>query len=99
MGILIWQDAMFACSMYPANEEDTDRVEREIRHQGRGGWKKSTIACRNLEIGGLDSAVEYVERSAERFVNAKWRKGRLRIKTLFKPLFTVWKIVPCSREI
>ena len=33
LGILIWQDFMFACSMYPADGETLASVEKEVRHQ------------------------------------------------------------------
>ena len=29
MGIMVWQDFMFACSMYPANQEFLDNVRAE----------------------------------------------------------------------
>ncbi len=32
-GIMIWQDMMFACALYPATPEFLSSVEREIRHQ------------------------------------------------------------------
>ncbi|KAG5671762.1 hypothetical protein PVAND_001941 [Polypedilum vanderplanki] len=34
-GILIWQDMMFACAMYPADEKFLKSVKTEIRHQIR----------------------------------------------------------------
>ena len=33
LGILIWQDFMFACSMYPADEESLKSIEEETEHQ------------------------------------------------------------------
>ncbi|CAH1988657.1 unnamed protein product [Acanthoscelides obtectus] len=33
MGILIWQDFMFACAMYPTNEEFLDNVLEEVDYQ------------------------------------------------------------------
>ena len=33
LGILIWQDFMFACSMYPADEVSLASVRSEVRHQ------------------------------------------------------------------
>ena len=33
MGIMVWQDFMFACSMYPADENFLDSVRREARYQ------------------------------------------------------------------
>ena len=32
-GILVWQDFMFACAIYPATKEFMDNVEKEIIHQ------------------------------------------------------------------
>ena len=32
-GILIWQDFMFACSLYPGNKEFLDSVDQEVRYQ------------------------------------------------------------------
>lgn len=33
MGILIWQDFMFACALYPAHEAFLQTVTEEITHQ------------------------------------------------------------------
>ncbi|XP_049964319.1 beta-mannosidase isoform X2 [Schistocerca serialis cubense] len=33
LGILIWQDFMFACSMYPASEEFLTNVRKEVEYQ------------------------------------------------------------------
>jgi beta-mannosidase len=35
LGILIWQDFMFACSMYPADPATLASVREEVRHQVR----------------------------------------------------------------
>ena len=35
LGILIWQDFMFACAMYPADEAFLRTVSEEITHQVR----------------------------------------------------------------
>ncbi|KYB26528.1 beta-mannosidase [Tribolium castaneum] len=35
LGILIWQDFMFACAMYPTYPEYLDNVKAEVRHQVR----------------------------------------------------------------
>ncbi len=33
MGLLIWQDMMFSCSVYPADKEFLSNVESEIKYQ------------------------------------------------------------------
>ena len=33
LGIMVWQDCMFACLRYPANDEFLDSVEKEIAYQ------------------------------------------------------------------
>lgn len=30
MGIMVWQDMMFACNMYPANDEFLKSVSKEV---------------------------------------------------------------------
>ncbi|GJQ66746.1 hypothetical protein Trydic_g4686 [Trypoxylus dichotomus] len=35
LGLMIWQDFMFACSMYPTNNEFLSLVKYEVRHQVR----------------------------------------------------------------
>lgn len=35
LGILVWEDLMFACSMYPANQDFLDTVKQEIVTQIR----------------------------------------------------------------
>lgn len=34
-GIMIWQDLMFACSMYPVYDEFLTNVKEEVTHQVR----------------------------------------------------------------
>ena len=43
-GILIWQDFMFACSMYPADEASLANVAAEVRHQVRRLQRHASIA-------------------------------------------------------
>lgn len=57
LGILVWQDMMFACSMYPANKEFLDDVRGEIENQVTRLKEHPCIAlwCGNNEnIGALN---------------------------------------------
>lgn len=43
-GILIWQDMMFACAMYPADEDFLSSVRQEVKHQVRRLQHHASIA-------------------------------------------------------
>jgi beta-mannosidase len=51
LGLLVWQDFMFACSLYPADEQFLDNVEGEVRDQVRRLANHPSIAlwCGNNE--------------------------------------------------
>ncbi|MCF7942527.1 MAG: glycoside hydrolase family 2 protein [Spirochaetia bacterium] len=56
LGILIWQDCMFSCSLYPATPEFLDEVRHEIEDQIRRSQHHPSIAlwCGNNEdVGSL----------------------------------------------
>jgi len=52
-GILVWQDFMFACSMYPGDQDFLESVENEITYQVKRLKHHPSIAlwCGNNEIG------------------------------------------------
>ena len=52
MGIMVWQDFMFACSMYPADESFLESVEREARYQVKRlkGHASIILWCGNNEV-------------------------------------------------
>ncbi len=60
-GILIWQDFMFACSAYPADEEFLNNVENEVQYQVRRLADHPCIAlwCGNNENEWLGSRGDY----------------------------------------
>jgi beta-mannosidase len=51
-GVMIWQDAMFACSYYPADDAFLDNVKQEIVYQSERLAKHPSMAlwCGNNEI-------------------------------------------------
>jgi len=50
-GLLVWQDFMFSCSLYPADDDFLDTVEDEVRYQVRRLANHPSIAlwCANNE--------------------------------------------------
>ena len=52
MGIMVWQDFMFACSMYPADESFLKSVKREARYQVERLKSHASIIlwCGNNEV-------------------------------------------------
>ena len=52
LGIYVWQDFMFACAMYPANDPLLDNVHKEVKQQIQRLKKYQCIAvwCGNNEI-------------------------------------------------
>ena len=52
MGIMVWQDFMFACSMYPADESFLESVEKEARYQVKRlkGHASIILWCGNNEV-------------------------------------------------
>jgi len=67
LGILIWQDFMFACAMYPANKEFLDSVEKEATYQVRRLRNHPSIVlwCGNNEIEGIWQDSEWKEKLPE----------------------------------
>ncbi len=51
-GIMVWQDFMFACSMYPANPDFLFSVKKEVSHQIKRlkGYSCIILWCGNNEV-------------------------------------------------
>lgn len=80
LGILIWQDFMFACGMYPGNPEFLETVRMEVSEQIRRIGNHACLAlwCGNNEVlegwnhWGWQKEFEYsIEDSARVFENYK----------------------------
>ncbi len=61
-GIIIWQDFMFSCALYPSSREFLSQVEAEVRHQIN---RLSSHACLGLWCGNNEAlgAITWYEES------------------------------------
>ncbi|HZJ88021.1 MAG TPA: glycoside hydrolase family 2 protein, partial [Sphaerochaeta sp.] len=69
-GILLWQDCMFSCAMYPATEEFLANVEAEITYQVNRLAHHPSLAlwCGNNEDLGAISWYEESSKNRDRYV-------------------------------
>ena len=70
LGLLIWHDMMFSCSLYPAGEEFLAGVEVEITHQLKRLMDHPSIAlwCGNNEALGAISWYEESRKNRDRYL-------------------------------
>jgi beta-mannosidase len=69
-GILVWQDCMFACSMYPSTSDFLANVQAEIAHQVRRLQHHACIAlwCGNNEDLGALNWYEETRKNRDRYL-------------------------------
>lgn len=78
LGILIWQDMMFACALYPADNIFLAEVDREIEHQIRRLSHHASIAlyCGDNEVIGALTWFEIARANRDRYLVAYDRLSR-----------------------
>lgn len=56
LGLLVWQDFMFACTLYPADPAFLESAREEVRHQARRLRHRASLAlwCGNNEVFGCN---------------------------------------------
>ncbi len=71
LGLLVWQDFMFACALYPGAPEFCELVRAEAEHQVRRLRHHASLAlwCGNNEIPMLDILVAELRADAEKRAN------------------------------
>ncbi|MCK6488766.1 MAG: glycoside hydrolase family 2 protein [Planctomycetes bacterium] len=69
-GLLVWQDFMFSCAMYPATPDFLDLVRREAEHQVKRLRHHACLAlwCGNNENLGAISWFEESRRNRDRYL-------------------------------
>ncbi|HUW40631.1 MAG TPA: glycoside hydrolase family 2 protein [Rectinemataceae bacterium] len=70
LGLLVWQDLMFSCALYPSSPEFLGEVEAELRHQVRRLQDHPALAlwCGNNEALGAITWYEESRSSPTRYV-------------------------------
>ncbi|WP_237152908.1 beta-mannosidase [Oryzibacter oryziterrae] len=78
LGILIWQDMMFSCSLYPADDAFLTEVDREIEHQVRRIAHHASLAlwCGDNEVIGALTWFEESRKNRDRYLVAYDRLNR-----------------------
>ncbi|WP_417270479.1 beta-mannosidase [Celeribacter sp.] len=86
MGLMVWQDFMFSCNLYPADEAFLSNVEAEVRENVRRMHHHACLAvwCGDNELlGALTWFKESVE-NRDRYLVMYDRLNRTLEKTLFE---------------
>lgn len=100
LGILVWQDLMFACSQYPSTDDFIMDVDQEILHQVKRLKDHTCIAiwCGDNEI--IDSLKWYEESKNDppRYLDnyIKLNKALKRTVKKVDPDRTFWPSSPCG---
>ena len=81
LGLLVWQDLMFACHLYPATDAFLAEVAREVTHQARRIGHHVALWCGDNELLGALSWFEESRRNRDRYLVAYDRLNR----TIEKP--------------
>lgn len=70
LGLLVWQDCMFSCALYPSTPEFLHNVEAEIRHQVRRLANHPALAlwCGNNEALGAITWYDESKQNPARYI-------------------------------
>lgn len=79
LGLLVWQDMMFSCSLYPADDAFLAQVDREIEHQVRRLSHHASIAlwCGDNEVIGALTWFEVARKNRDRYLVGYDRLNRV----------------------
>ena len=100
-GLLIWQDCMFSCALYPATPDFLENVRQEIRHQVKRLRDHASLAlwCGNNENFGALHWYEAAKKNPDRYlVNYDRLNAGVIGKTVSEcdPTRLFWPSSPCG---
>ncbi|MDR3493662.1 MAG: glycoside hydrolase family 2 protein [Ancalomicrobiaceae bacterium] len=76
LGLMVWQDAMFSCNLYPATPEFLGDVAEELTFQARRLAHRVAIWCGDNELIGALTWFEESRRDRDRYLVAYDRLNR-----------------------
>lgn len=76
LGLLVWQDFMFACHLYPATEDFLREVDGEVREQAARIGHHVALWCGDNELLGALNWFEEPRRNRDRYLVAYDRLNR-----------------------
>ncbi|TPE49558.1 glycoside hydrolase family 2 protein [Amaricoccus solimangrovi] len=86
LGLLVWQDCMFACHLYPATAEFLGEVDREIREQAARIGHHVALWCGDNELLGALNWFEESRANRDRYLVAYDRLNRTIERALVETL-------------
>lgn len=103
LGILIWQDLMFACALYPSTPDFLADVEKEVRDQVRRLADHPSLAlwCGDNEVIGAINWYPESRANREKYVVNYDRLNRMLAQTVAQedPTRSFWASSPCNGEL
>ncbi|MGN8151577.1 beta-mannosidase [Agrobacterium sp. 22094] len=100
LGLMVWQDFMFACNLYPCTEDFLDNVELEVDYQVKRLASHPSIAlwCGDNELVGALNWFEESRNNRDRYLVAYDRLNRTIERALKKaaPSSIWWPSSPAS---
>lgn len=103
LGLMVWQDLMFACALYPSTDEFIDDVEPEIRHQVQRLKDHVCIAiwCGDNEVIGALNWYDEAKKNRDRYVVNYDRLNRklAEFVTDEDPSRKFWASSPCNGNL
>ena len=103
LGLLVWQDMMFACSQYPSTPEFCAAVDAEVRYQVKrlGSHPSIAIWCGDNEVIGSLSWYEPSRKNRDRYLVNYDRLNRVIEQAITEsdPDRAFWPSSPCSGKL
>ncbi|HVY18634.1 MAG TPA: glycoside hydrolase family 2 protein [Bauldia sp.] len=103
LGLLVWQDMMFACSQYPSTPEFCAVVDAEVRYQVKrlGSHPSIALWCGDNEVVGSLTWYELSKKNRDRYLVNYDRLNRVIEMAILEsdPDRAFWPSSPCSGKL